>query len=48
MFVNCYNTAGLDDMPHGGYKDSGIGREFGKIGLEEYQQVKTVQIKHGV
>ena len=45
MFVNCYNSAGIDDMPHGGYKDSGIGREFGPNGLEEYQQVKTVQIK---
>jgi acyl-CoA reductase-like NAD-dependent aldehyde dehydrogenase len=45
VFVNCYNSAGLDDLPHGGYKDSGIGREFGKVGLEEYQQPKTVQIK---
>lgn len=45
MFVNCYNSSGLDDMPHGGYKDSGIGREFGPNGLEEFQQVKTVQIK---
>jgi acyl-CoA reductase-like NAD-dependent aldehyde dehydrogenase len=45
MFVNCYNSAGLDDMPHGGYKDSGIGREFGPQGLEEFQQLKTVQIK---
>jgi acyl-CoA reductase-like NAD-dependent aldehyde dehydrogenase len=48
MFVNCYNTSGLDDMPHGGYKDSGIGREFGKPGLEEFQQLKTVQIRLGV
>ncbi len=45
MFVNCYNTAGIDDMPHGGVKDSGIGREFGRQGLEEYQSVKTVQIR---
>lgn len=47
MFVNCYNSSGLDDMPHGGYKDSGVGREFGPNGLEEFQQVKTVQIKLG-
>ena len=45
MFVNSYNSSGLDDMPHGGYKDSGVGREFGPHGLEEFQQVKTVQIK---
>ncbi|MGH3434403.1 MAG: aldehyde dehydrogenase family protein [Thermocrispum sp.] len=44
MFVNSYNTAGIDDMPHGGYKDSGTGREFGQIGLEEFQELKTVQI----
>jgi acyl-CoA reductase-like NAD-dependent aldehyde dehydrogenase len=45
MFVNSYNSAGIDDMPHGGYKDSGVGREFGREGLTEFQQIKTVQIK---
>jgi acyl-CoA reductase-like NAD-dependent aldehyde dehydrogenase len=45
MFVNSYNTAGIDDMPHGGYKHSGIGRECGLGGLAEYQELKTVQIK---
>jgi acyl-CoA reductase-like NAD-dependent aldehyde dehydrogenase len=45
MFVNGYNTVGIDDMPHGGYKHSGIGREFGLAGLAEYQELKTVQIK---
>ena len=47
MFVNSYNTAGIDDMPHGGYKDSGTGREFGQIGMEEFQELKTVQILLG-
>jgi acyl-CoA reductase-like NAD-dependent aldehyde dehydrogenase len=29
--------------PFGGYKRSGIGREFGKYGLEEYFQIKSMQ-----
>ncbi|MBM3819223.1 MAG: aldehyde dehydrogenase family protein [Acidimicrobiia bacterium] len=29
--------------PFGGYKWSGIGREFGKYGLEEYLQIKAIQ-----
>jgi len=45
MFVNCYNSSGLDDMPHGGYKESGVGREFGRSGLEEFLEQKTVQIR---
>jgi aldehyde dehydrogenase (NAD+) len=28
--------------PFGGYKQSGVGREFGEFGLEEYLQVKAV------
>ena len=37
------NGAGLaPDAPFGGYKHSGIGREAGKLGLEEYLEVKAV------
>jgi aldehyde dehydrogenase (NAD+) len=37
------NSGGLAfDMPFGGYKQSGNGREFGKYGLEEFLEVKSV------
>lgn len=30
--------------PFGGYKQSGVGREFGEYGLEEYLELKSVQL----
>jgi aldehyde dehydrogenase (NAD+) len=30
------------DVPFGGYKQSGIGREMGRLGFEEYTEVKAV------
>ena len=35
-------------VPFGGYKQSGIRREFGRIGLEEYLEVKHIHIDDGV
>ena len=39
--MNCW---GMSDpgAPFGGYKDSGIGREHGRDGLESYLETKTV------
>jgi acyl-CoA reductase-like NAD-dependent aldehyde dehydrogenase len=45
VWVNAYHSAGLPFMPYGGYKQSGIGRELGHEGLEEYLETKAVQIK---
>ncbi|KAI7883218.1 aldehyde dehydrogenase [Lichtheimia hyalospora FSU 10163] len=43
VWVNCYNM--IDMMsPFGGYKQSGIGRENGEYGLDNYLQVKSVKI----
>lgn len=44
VWINCYNVFGVQ-APFGGYKASGIGREMGEYGLENYTEVKTVTIK---
>ncbi|EAW11026.1 aldehyde dehydrogenase family protein [Aspergillus clavatus NRRL 1] len=44
VWVNNYNTF-LTQMPFGGFKESGLGRELGSYALENYSQVKTVHIK---
>ena len=33
--------------PFGGYKGSGVGRELGRFGLEEYLQTKSLQFRVG-
>lgn len=42
-WVNCYNPT-FNEAPWGGYKMSGWGRELGVHGLEEYQEIKQVNI----
>ncbi|MEH2240523.1 aldehyde dehydrogenase family protein [Nostoc sp.] len=44
VWVNCYD--GFDAVaPFDGFKQSGIGRELGEYGLQQYTEVKTVTIK---
>lgn len=42
-WINCYNPT-FNEAPWGGYKMSGYGRELGAHGLEEYQEMKQVNI----
>ena len=43
IYVNCYDVFDAK-TPFGGYKESGIGRELGYHGLENYLETKTVLI----
>lgn len=42
-WINCFAPT-FNEAPWGGYKMSGIGRELGIHGLEEYQEVKQINI----
>ncbi|MGD1073333.1 MAG: aldehyde dehydrogenase family protein [Bryobacteraceae bacterium] len=44
MWVNCYDVFDAA-APFGGFKQSGIGRELGEYGLQQYTEVKTVTVK---
>jgi aldehyde dehydrogenase (NAD+) len=44
VWVNCYNVVDTA-APFGGFKQSGIGRELGEYGLQQYTEVKTVVVK---
>ncbi|KIH93533.1 aldehyde dehydrogenase (NAD+) [Sporothrix brasiliensis 5110] len=44
VWVNCYNAL-HHQLPFGGYKESGIGRELGEAALANYTQSKSVAIK---
>jgi len=45
VYVNCYDLE-IENVPFGGYKQSGVGRELGEEGLYNYLEAKTVIIKN--
>ncbi|KAI9761226.1 MAG: Aldehyde dehydrogenase [Chaenotheca gracillima] len=46
VWVNTYNTL-HHQIPFGGFKESGIGRELGEAALANYTQTKSVSIRLG-
>ena len=44
VWVNCYDVFDAG-APCGGFKQSGMGRELGEYGLQQYTEVKTVTMK---
>jgi len=46
VWVNAYNDL-LEPAPHGGYKESGMGRELAEEALEDYSQTKTINVSLG-
>lgn len=41
IWINTYGTF-FNEVPFGGYKESGLGRELGKAGLREYTELKSI------
>jgi aldehyde dehydrogenase (NAD+) len=47
VFVNNYGAGGGVELPFGGMKGSGHGREKGFAALYGFAALKTVAVKHG-
>ncbi|MBX3572137.1 MAG: aldehyde dehydrogenase family protein [Mesorhizobium sp.] len=47
VFVNCYGAGGGIELPFGGMKKSGHGREKGFEAFHEFSALRTMVVKHG-
>ncbi|MEU8176510.1 aminobutyraldehyde dehydrogenase [Microbispora hainanensis] len=45
VWVNCHQVI-IPEMPHGGFKHSGTGKDLSRYGLDAYTRVKHVLISH--
>ena len=45
-WINNFNVQ-PPELPFGGYKQSGVGRENGTVALDHYSQLKTVYVEMG-
>lgn len=43
--INCSSQVGPYDLPFGGWKESGIGRENSRFGLDQYYEIKSVTLQ---
>ena len=46
IWVNTF-MEGYPELPFGGYKESGQGRELGRFAIEEFTELKTIQMHFG-
>jgi len=45
VWVNCHQLL-PSEMPHGGFKHSGVGKDLSIYGLEDYTRIKHVMSAH--
>ena len=46
IWINCFMD-GYPELPFGGYRESGLGRELGRFSTDEFTELKTIQLHLG-